>query len=66
MLAYTTYHWELKKRFPGASDFHFPIIPGFLRLIENVAADGGVYDDAGIDRLLVTVQINEANKLPYL
>jgi hypothetical protein len=62
MLAYTTYHWELNRRFPGASDFNFPIIPGFLRLIESVAADGGVYDDEGIARLLLTLQINEANK----
>jgi len=62
MLAYTTYHWELRKRFPNLSDFNFPIIPGFLRLIENVAADGGIYDDDGIDRLLLTLQINKANQ----
>jgi Protein of unknown function (DUF3800) len=62
MLAYTTYHWELKRQFPGASDFNFPIIPGFLRLIEGVAADGGTYDDVGLGRLLITLRINEANK----
>jgi len=66
MLAYTTYHWELKRRFQGVSDFNFPIIPGFLRLIENVAADGGTYDHEALRRLVITQQINEANKQAHV
>jgi Protein of unknown function (DUF3800) len=62
LLAYTTYHWELKRRFPNLSDFDFPIIPGFLRLIETIAAAGGVYDDEAMSRLIVTAQINQANR----
>ena len=64
MLAYTTYHVELKKRFSTLSDFDFPVVPGFIRLIENVAASGGVFDYENVRRLLLTRFIDEANA-PY-
>lgn len=62
MLAYTSYHSELKKRFRGQSDFDFPIIPGFRRLIDNIAAAGGIVHHESIRTLLLTRAINEANR----
>lgn len=62
MLAYTSYHWQLKQQSLSESDFDFPIIPGFLRLIENVAADGGIFTDHALGNLVAQELINEANK----
>jgi len=62
MLAYTTYQWHLKQMFPSQSDFGFPIIPGFLRLIQNVAAEGGVYTEDAMQRLMLQERINRVNK----
>lgn len=62
MLAYTTCHWHLKQASPKESDFDFPIVPGFLRLIENVAAEGGVYNERAMVNLILQERINRINK----
>jgi hypothetical protein len=62
MLAYTTCHWHWKQAFPEESDFDFPIIPGFMRLIENVAAEGGVYNERAMVNLIFQERINRINK----
>jgi len=62
MLAYTSYHWQLKRQFPSESDFDFPIIPGFLRLIENIAADGGIFTETALVTLVAQELINKANR----
>jgi hypothetical protein len=62
MLAYTTYHWHLKQMFPNESDFDFPIVPGFLRLIQNVAAAGGIYNENAMAHLVLQERINRINK----
>jgi len=64
MLAYTTYHWQLRQQFPSESDFDFDfnVIPGFLRLIENTAADGGIYTEQALINLVAQELINKANK----
>jgi hypothetical protein len=65
MLAYGSYHYQLRERWPGESDFKdFPILPPFQRLIENVAADGGVYDVEAMRRLAMTIRINAENRMP--
>lgn len=68
MLAYTTCHWHLKQAFPRDSDFDFPIVPGFLRLIENVAAEGGVYNERAMANLILQERINRINRglAPFL
>jgi hypothetical protein len=62
MLAYTTYQWHLKQMSPGQSDFDFPVIPGFLRLIQNVAAEGGLFNEEAMQRLMIQERINRVNK----
>jgi hypothetical protein len=52
MLAYTTCQYLMQEHFPkqlSKDEFRFPILPAFLRLIENVAADGGMFTDRALD-----------------
>ena len=62
MLAYTTYQWHMKEAYPREVELNFPIIPGFFRLIQNVAADGGVYNEESMQRLILQERINRVNK----
>lgn len=62
MLAYTSYHWQLKQQFPSESDFDFDVKPVFSRMIENTAADGGIYTEQALINLVAQELINTANK----
>ena len=62
MLAYTSYRWTLKQHFPEESDFDFPIVPAFLRMIQNVAAEGGVFTETSLRTLVGQELINRVNK----
>lgn len=62
MLAYTTYHWQMKQQFPSESDSDFDVKPGFLRMIENTAADGSIYTEQALINLVAQEMINKANK----
>jgi hypothetical protein len=64
LLAYTTYHVQLRENFPGQSDFDFPVTPGFRRLITSIAASGGIIHHEAIRTILLTKAIDEANR-PY-
>jgi len=57
MLAYSTYRFELQRRF-GKEDGDFPVIPSFMRLITSVAADGGGYDLESLKKLVVLIKDN--------
>lgn len=42
LLAHGTYRYSIKgQRFPQTPDSDFPILPGFLRLIQNISIGGG-------------------------
>ena len=62
MLAYTTCEWLVKEHFPAQSDFNFPILPAFMRMIENVAATGGMFSERAVMTLIGQELINKANK----
>jgi hypothetical protein len=62
MLAYTTYRYTLKRYFPSEPEFEFPINAPFMRLIENIATDGGVFSDTALMTLIGQELINNANK----
>lgn len=62
MLAYTTYRYILKRHFPAEPEFEFPITAPFMRLIENVAADGGVFSETALITLVGQELINKVNK----
>jgi hypothetical protein len=57
MLAYSTYRFELQRRF-GEKDGDFPVIPAFTRFITSVAADGGGYDLEALKKLVVMIREN--------
>ncbi len=62
VLAYTTSQWMLKQHFPSQGDFDFPIQPAFERMIEGVAADGGMFTERAIMTLVGQELINKTNK----
>ena len=62
MLAYTTYHYTLKRYYPSESDFDFPIHAPFMRLVEKVATAGGVFSEKALNTLVGQELINEVNK----
>lgn len=62
MLAYTTYRYILKRHFPSEPEFEFPISAPFMRLVENVATDGGVFSEKALITLVGQELINEVNK----
>jgi hypothetical protein len=62
MLAYTTYYWQFKQLFPSDREFDFPVIPGFQRLIDNVASAGGIYNENAMRQLIAQETINKVNK----
>jgi hypothetical protein len=59
MLAYCTYRFEMQRRFQAEAERDFPVVPGFKRLIQNVAADGGGYDFEALKKLVVLVKTNK-------
>jgi hypothetical protein len=62
MLAYTTYRHILRRYFPSEPEFEFPINAPFMRLVENIATDGGVFSDSALMTLIGQILINNANK----
>jgi hypothetical protein len=65
LLAYSTCQHLMQEYFPRQlpkSEFRFPILPAFLRLIENVAADGGMFSERALITLVGQELINKANK----
>lgn len=65
MLAYTTCQWLTQEHLPhlvSKSDLGFPILPAFMRMIENVAADGGMFSERAMMTLIGQELINKANK----
>ncbi len=62
MLAYTTYHWYAKQRYPKEANFEFPILECFKRLIANVANDSGLFTETSLRTMVGQELINKANK----
>jgi hypothetical protein len=62
MLAYTTYRSILRLHFPSEPEFEFPINAPFMRLVENIATDGGVFSEKALMTLVGQVLINNINK----
>jgi hypothetical protein len=62
MLAYTTYRWHLTRLFSNESEFAFPIIPNFLRLISGVEREGGTFNLEAMRLLIVQEKIKQINK----
>jgi len=56
LLAYGTYQWALKQRFP-LDEPDFSAIPAFERMIKNMKADGGIYDLVALRGLLVQIRM---------
>jgi len=55
LLAYGTYQWALKQRFPLMDEPDFSSIPAFLRMIKNISADGGIYTIEALRTLLADI-----------
>jgi hypothetical protein len=62
VLAYTTGQWLLKEYLQPRNAYDFPILPAFERLIENVAAAGGMFTERAMMTLIGQELINKANK----
>ncbi len=56
LLAYGTYQWATKETMGFDVEPYFPTVPVFLRMIEGVAADGGIYEQAALQKLLIGVK----------
>jgi hypothetical protein len=55
LLAYGTYQWALKQRFPLLGEPDFSSIPAFLRMITSMSADGGIYTVESLRTLLAEI-----------
>lgn len=62
ILAYTTCQWLQKEHLHSKSNYDFPIIPGFMRMIEGIAATGGMFTEQAMINLIAQELINKANK----
>ena len=62
VLAYATGQWLLKEYLHSRNAYDFPILPAFERLIENVAAAGGMFSERAMMNLIGQELINKANK----
>jgi len=62
ILAYTTCLWLQKEHLHSTSNYDFPIIPAFMRMIEGVAAEGGMFTERAMMTLIGQELINKANK----
>jgi Protein of unknown function (DUF3800) len=67
LLAYATNRWY-SEQFLGLqrSEYDFPIVPGFKRLIENTAhTQGGLFDKDSLIAMVAQELINKVNRLGY-
>ena len=61
LFAYGTYQFAMQ-RYPEVGEPDFPILPGFMRIIEGVAAAGGGFDLDSMKMLVAEIRARHANK----
>jgi uncharacterized protein DUF3800 len=59
ILAYSTYQLVMENYFPRDAAPHFDVIPAFMRMLEGIVHDGGLYDAAAFEALLKRVRAKD-------
>lgn len=56
LLAFGTYRYEMRRRFPEEVEPDFPVLPAFTKMLERIAREGGGYDLEALKKLIAFVK----------
>jgi hypothetical protein len=59
ILAYSTYQVVMQNYFPRDAAPNFDVIPPFMRMLDGIVHDGGMYDAAALEALLKRIRAKE-------
>lgn len=59
LLAYSTYQLVMKNYFPQDANPYFDVIPPFMRMLQGIMHDGGLYDAVAFESLLKRIRAED-------
>jgi len=59
LLAYSTYQLAMKNYFPREANPYFDVIPPFMRMLQGVMHDGGLYDAVAFESLIKRIRAED-------